>query len=249
MTYCFPLDSCVLGYGHLKRRQRARSVAISLNSTLAGIEISPASSGGIKALKEYCSKKETRVRGPWSDGVRYLGRDIISRLYPYQSQICDKCQEAPNNRTINWLANRCGNSGKSSLVKYMIFNYDAVGLTYSTAANITNIVYKMECERHRSIYMFDLTRAKPKDYASEDLYACMEAIKNGCVMNSKYETGIKMFEPPHIWVFANMMPDFTQCSADRWRVWVLDKSDPKAACIVLSKQNVEIHRAKMVDFD
>lgn len=132
----------------------------------------------------------------------------------------------------------------------MMFHHDAVGLAYSTAGNLINIVYKMEVEKHRNAYLFDLTRAKPKDYATEDLYSCMEQIKNGSVMNTKYETGVKMFEPVHIWVFANMMPNFDMCSLDRWKIWVLDRPDRATAELVPSKQNlVTASTAVLPDFD
>jgi len=50
----------------------------------------------------------------------------------------------------------------------------------------------------------------------------LESIKNGLIVNTKYETGSKLFNSPHIIVFSNMSPDVSAMSMDRWKIICLD---------------------------
>jgi hypothetical protein len=49
-------------------------------------------------------------------------------------------------------------------------------------------------------------------------YSSIECIKNGMITNTKYETGFKVFNPPHVVVFSNFPPDEEKLSADRWNI-------------------------------
>ena len=46
-------------------------------------------------------------------------------------------------------------------------------------------------------------------------YSALEDIKNGVIANSKYETGFKIFNFPHIVVFCNFEPQENVFSDDR----------------------------------
>ena len=66
--------------------------------------------------------------------------------------------------------------------------------------------------------MFDIPRAN-RGHIS---YASLECIKNGMVCNTKYETGVKIFNSPHVFIFANFPPDDEgQLSEDRWHIMKL----------------------------
>lgn len=57
----------------------------------------------------------------------------------------------------------------------------------------------------------------PRNHGGNISYDTLECIKNGMVCNTKYETGVKLFNPPHVIVFANELPSDTEkLSADRW---------------------------------
>ncbi len=63
----------------------------------------------------------------------------------------------------------------------------------------------------------------PRSSKGNVSYATLEAVKNGLICNTKYETGVKVFNPPHVIVFANFPPDDeSQLSADRWHIISLD---------------------------
>ena len=49
-------------------------------------------------------------------------------------------------------------------------------------------------------------------------YNAIEQLKDGLVFSSKYEGGVKMFNPPHVIIFANWLPDVKTLSEDRWNI-------------------------------
>ncbi len=53
-------------------------------------------------------------------------------------------------------------------------------------------------------------------------YSGLPQSKNGVLFSPKYESGQKIFKPPHVFVFANYEPDQTKLSADRWNIVQLD---------------------------
>lgn len=63
--------------------------------------------------------------------------------------------------------------------------------------------------------MLDIPRANNGNVS----YASLESIKNGLVCNHKYETGTKVFNSPHVVVFANFPPvEPDKLSSDRWHI-------------------------------
>lgn len=63
------------------------------------------------------------------------------------------------------------------------------------------------------IVIFDL----PRCTLNRVNYAAIEDLKNGHIVNFKYETGSKIFNPPHVIIFANEPPeDLRLLSNDRW---------------------------------
>ena len=44
------------------------------------------------------------------------------------------------------------------------------------------------------------------------------------ICNTKYETGMKLFNSPHLIVFSNFYPDTDKLSADRWKIALINES-------------------------
>lgn len=206
------------GYGHLIDKQRPKSFAISCNGITNGIEVSAASNAGLDALKNYALKAETRVRGPWADGSRYLGEDIITNLYPWQQEIKSRCDGRVDNREINVVIDTTGNIGKSAFCKYMAWHFKAPVCGWARTGDILNLVSKMP---NRPVYFFDLSRSKPQDWARDDIAAAMEGIKNGLFVNTKYEVTQVVMKSPHLWMFCNTVPNISSMSRDRWSLWMV----------------------------
>lgn len=213
-------------YVHLARGEKRRPAALAaaLNAEYFGIDIRPSSTAGIDALKLYAMKADTRVAGPWADHPIVDPKEDPSikgiKLWPWQDYVRRKVMEAPDNRTIHWVCNKGGRVGKSVFTKYMLVHHKAVVLSFGNAADLTNLVSKY---MHRTIYLFDLPRVKPAVLSGGDMYTALESIKNGIVVNTKFHTSSETMRSPHVWVFANELPDFKCLSDDRWSVWQINK--------------------------
>lgn len=206
------------GYVNLKEKDRSSTLGIKLNEEFRGIQFLPASNDGKEKLKQYCLKDHTRVAGPWSDTPIYLGEDLPSELSGWQKQLFDMLQQKPDRRSVLWIYEQDGKTGKSEFAKYMSFKHNAVFMSYGNSKDLLNIVFKM---KNRKLYIFDLPRTKPVDISGSDLYSTIESIKDGMFINTKYETGICMMSSPHVVVFSNYLPDRKKLSFDRWKIYTI----------------------------
>jgi hypothetical protein len=139
---------------------------------------------------------------------------VISELYPWQKEIESIYLTEPDNRSIFWFWEEKGNVGKSAFVKYMIVKYKALYCDGGKKSDLMNLVFNSNMDECRCV-IWDLPRSTKGNIS----YATLECVKNGMVCNTKYETGTKVFNPPHIFVFANFPPDdVSQLSLDRWKI-------------------------------
>lgn len=174
---------------------------------------------GRDIVKKYCMKEESRIAGPWSDARLYMGQDLPTQLFPWQQEVKEQCDQEPDDRSINYIIDQKGNTGKSKFCKYMAYHHGALVLPWGRTGDLKSLVVKMGAKQ---IYFFDLSRSKPADWNKDDIAAAMEEIKNGYIVNTKYETSTFMMAPPHIWCFSNQLPNLSSMSRDRWQLWEID---------------------------
>lgn len=168
------------------------------------------------ASKRYCSKLETREEGPWDHKSMFLNPKYqlqTASLYAWQKEVLSWLKEEPDDRHITWIYDTIGGAGKSKLVLYAVDNLNATRFNTGNASDIA-FAYKTE-----TIVCFDFQRAK--EHVN---YSTMEDLKNGHLFSGKYESVAKRFNPPHVIVFANWLPEFKSMSLDRWIVYkIIDK--------------------------
>lgn len=166
------------------------------------------------AAKTYCAKAETRKEGPYSHKEPPLNPKYqlkLANFYPWQHKVLSWLQADPDDRKIKWIYDLKGGSGKTKFVLFMVDNHKAV--RYNSGKE-SDIAYSYNKEK---IVLFDFQRAK-----AHINYSTMEDLKNGHLFSGKYESTAKRFDPPHVVVFANTLPDFSSLSLDRWEVYQLD---------------------------
>jgi len=156
----------------------------------------------------YCSKSEDVI---WKKGFPKPIK-IIENLYDWQKRIEDIVLDEVDDRKVYWFWESNGNIGKSAFIKYMIIKHKVLFCSGGKYTDIMNLVFNQDMDNCNCV-MFDIPRAN-KGHIS---YASLESIKNGLVCNTKYETGVKVFNSPHLIVFANFPPDDeNELSNDRW---------------------------------
>ncbi len=111
-------------------------------------------------------------------------------------------------RRVYWIWDKTGNKGKSFLATYCSTTLDCIIFENGKSADLK---YAYNGQR---VVIFDFSRMQEEQVN----YQCMESIKNGRVFSSKYESKMKIFDPPHVICFANFEPKRESMSADRWAI-------------------------------
>lgn len=168
--------------------------------------------------KKYCSKQSIlKTNLPLTRTERLLQSYDTVTWKNWQQTILDIIETEPNDRTINWVYDPNGNSGKSFLCKYLVMKYNAI-IADGKKDNIFNQI-KIWLDNHEDhedpkLIILDVPR-----YNIEYInMGTVEQIKNGLIYSGKYEGGICIFKSPHIFIFTNSLPDYTTLSKDRWNI-------------------------------
>lgn len=133
---------------------------------------------------------------------------------PFQKLILDICRSKPHDRHIYWLYDEHGNIGKSTLFNYLISYHNAF---LSEGGKTSDVAYSYN---NQPIVLFDFPRSA-EDYLN---YPLLESFKNRRLTSNKYHSKMKFFDPVHVIVAANFMPDMDKLSKDRWIIFKFDKN-------------------------
>lgn len=172
-----------------------------------------------KSAFDYCCKAETAV-GKVYTNMRIDKSIDKKNFYPWQKLIYDILQDEPDHRKICWIYESTGNTGKSAFVKYMVKNENALMCNGGKCKDLINLVYNADMDLCSTV-LWDL----PRSNKGKVSYDAIECIKNGMICNTKYETGVKTFAPPHIIIFSNYEPENTDnLSEDRWCKFTINKN-------------------------
>lgn len=166
-------------------------------------------------------------KGNEEQNIRYVSKDgivtsfgypkpikIIENLRPWQAELERLCFTEPDDRKVFWFWESVGNVGKSAFIKYMVVKHSALVCQGGKHSDIINLVFNTDMDKS-NILLFDIPRAHKGNIS----YSALECIKTGMVCNTKYETGVKVFNSPHILIFANFPPECPEnLSADKWVV-------------------------------
>jgi len=165
------------------------------------------------ALKKYSTKVETRIDGPWDINSSFL--KTLEILRPWQQSVKTYCTESvPNDRTINWIVDPPGNKGKTQFIKFMTIKHNATPLISGRGGDVARCLGD-----NPIICLVNVPRTAENSGTFN--YTILEQIKDGLVFDSKYESRVRVFNSPHIWVFANWPPNLSTMSQDRWVLWTI----------------------------
>lgn len=138
--------------------------------------------------------------------------------YKWQQDIIDIANGPVHDRKVYWIYDHQGNNGKSELSHYMESQMGALVLMGGRHDRL------QEAYQGQPIIVFDFPRSSvecdkdEKDQKDYTPYYCIEAFKNGRQHSGFYGVAPKRFKPPHVFVFANYLPDKSKLSMDRWEI-------------------------------
>lgn len=125
-------------------------------------------------------------------------RFATAHLRPWQQTAMDLLS-AQNDREILWIADFEGETGKSFLTQFLSisFGYQILG-----SGKFQDLVHILE--PGAAGYVFDLPASCKEEFMP---YSLMEKIKDGAIVSTKYEGGIKMLLNNKVIVMANIGPN------------------------------------------
>lgn len=132
-------------------------------------------------------------------------------LHDWQANLKSLLDAEPDDRTIVFVVDEVGNSGKSWFAHWYTQNVGRSQVLLPGKKN--DMSYALD-PTIRVLFM-DAPRSKQGDYL---MYDFLEDIKNGFVFSSKYESRIKRLSRVHVVVNMNESPDMTKLSADRYKI-------------------------------
>ena len=139
-------------------------------------------------------------------------------LRPWQQMVANLLSYDPDDRTIIWIFDRDGDTGKSMFAKY-------ISNTNPRCLRVENVpMWDIACalnEQLHNIIIFDLPRQKNVNLNFK--YAILEQLKNGHIFSPKYHSKEKSFGNVHVVVLCNYLPEKKQLTLDRWMVLALTK--------------------------
>jgi len=173
-------------------------------------------------IKEISWRKCTK--GTREDNIEYCNKDgnyvtnfeVIKdpldgkKLYKWQKRLLKLFKEEPDDRTIHWYYGE-GNDGKTAFAKHCAMK---LGAAYVNGASKDIKYFLANMKDVPKIVIFGIPKSS-EGYVS---YSALEEVKDGIIFSCKYESQMKIYNPPHVVVFANFEPDLDMISPDRWRV-------------------------------
>lgn len=168
------------------------------------------------ALRNYCSKEETRTTQTYTEKTTII--KTIEVLRPWQEEVRGELLKQPDERTIRWIWCKEGNSGKTVFAKFLAVHHEACVFNNGKCADLAHAL-----PEDPRIVLFNLSRT----IEGHVNYGAIESIKDGLIFSAKYDSKMKLFNCPHVVIFANFAPDYESMSADRWVVTQLDSVKPE----------------------
>ena len=229
----------------LKDPQRATSIKWIHGKGHLSVE----SLKGGTASQFYCMKEDTRMDGPWKNTTQVRpvwsmpSRAPVAPFIPkefkdgfelkaWQAKLRDLLiadTKDPWSRTIRYICDPKGNSGKTVFSTYMEIYHNAIELPawYITPKKIMEAMYaNMVGNNDARIVIIDFTPIGPvADARWHRLATFLEYIKEGYAYSKRHQWKEVIFEPPALVVMCTSPPPKGVLSGDHWeRFQIVDST-------------------------
>ena len=139
-----------------------------------------------------------------------LELDVV--LHPWQSTLRDQLLGAADDRTITFMVDPVGNTGKTHFTRYMLTEYGEITQALSVGKR-DDIAHAIDASK--TVFLFNVPRGGMHFLQ----YTVLEQIKDRLVFSPKYDSTTKVFQHnTHVVVMCNEHPDWDKMSVDRFNV-------------------------------
>ena len=143
---------------------------------------------------------------------------LRDNMKPWQAEITRWVTTTADYRTLYWIHQPVGNTGKSYLCKYLHYFHGAI-LTGGSVGDMKHAIARWnQITGHYPItILLDVARS---DQLKECGFKGLEEIKNAMFFSGKYQsTMVASCLPPNVVVFSNAPPETRHMSLDRWCIY------------------------------
>lgn len=190
------------GFLHLKKAMRITELKLIGKPHLESCK------GDEDSNIQYCSKEGDVVKYGFPKELK-----LITPSHQWELEILEILKTEPNNRLVHWYWSEEGGIGKSQFCKYLVATMSCVFIDEGKKSDIMFSIMEADMDKCNTV-LFDV----PRDNGNNVSYKSIESIKNGMIYSPKYESKYKLFNSPHIIIFANKPPQLEKLSNDRWVV-------------------------------
>jgi len=112
-----------------------------------------------------------------------------------------------DDRTVHYVFDATGNKGKSKFARKMCADDNWMYAPVNDQKSCASL-----WEGQKGV-IFDTARSR-----GEPNYEIIEELKNGVMVQTKYEVQYKAYDAPHLLIFSNVAPTIRKLSVDRWNI-------------------------------
>lgn len=195
----------------------------------------------------YCSKAVDVTGMSFSFGYKIKPViKIITELRPFQSEIETMLLGPVNEGKIIWIYDIEGQLGKTEFLRYMHVKH---GMPFSyggKASDIVNLVFNHKeylLENDKAVMIYNFGRDVDNNKIS---YKSMEQISDGCISNTKFETGCFVCNKPHVLVLSNCLPKEEALTKSRWIIKTINKDSLELENYIYTERKL---KSAIIDFD
>lgn len=205
LTYCTKQDKNAFIHGEPQSAGKRNDLQEFKNAAKAGITYDTALEEHSNIVAKYPRFAKEYIAKIARDKVKPVE---IQEYRPWQQQVVQTLAQEPHDRRIDWIIDYEGGKGKTFLAKHLVTKQQAF---YTNGGKAIDIFHAYQGQR---IVIFDFVR-ETQDFVN---YGAIEAIKNGIMSSNKYDSTLKVYNTPHVVVFANFPPQENKLSKDRLNV-------------------------------
>lgn len=167
--------------------------------------------GTIEENRDYTSKEETHVAGPWNSGFA-VWRDLVTGLedvewHPWQLEVKDLVKSKPDLRTYYWYQGPV-NIGKSSMVRWLLDNTNSLIIDGSSKKSdvVNTLRNRLEPAKGEGKPIDAVVICFKAGETTGFDWSILEMLKDMYAVNTKYECLPLRWAPVHVIAFANEAP-------------------------------------------